>query len=182
MKTLIISMPKSGTYLCSNLLVEFGINQTYLHLNPRTYQKYNSDIEQARQYPEKYTHKETFEKSLNLFGDNEFAVTHIPYTDKRNKITQNLKRILLVREKSEIMDSYRRWNSNTGRSMPTLRLDEIRKWEKQTNMFVLSFDDMINKNVKKIDGLQLYLFDEVKFNSLKCMEKAINSPSMTKMR
>ncbi len=182
MKTLIISMPKSGTYLCSNLLLEFGIRQTLLHLNPGTYQQYTSDINDTRKNPQKYTHQLKFEKSIELFGDNEFAVTHVSYNKKRAQLLKNTKKILLVRDEKEIVESYQRWNEKTGRPMPALNLGDIKRWEQETNIFKLSFNDMINKNVEQIDRLQNYLFNSIKFDSLMCIKNAIELPSMTKMR
>ena len=41
MKTIIISQPKSGTYLCSNVLKNLGINQTYLHVAENKSQQYD---------------------------------------------------------------------------------------------------------------------------------------------
>lgn len=184
MKTLIISMPKAGTYLCSNLLVEFKIKQSFLHLNSKNYQKYNPDkLEEARKKPQKFTHSKKFSESINLFGDNEFAVTHIPYSKDNDQITKTMKRILLVRNKNEIIQSYERWNKKTGRQPQRhIKYDNIEKWKTQDNIFVLSFDDMININVNAIDNLQIYLFNQIKFDSKNCMQRALDMPSMTKMR
>jgi hypothetical protein len=184
MKTLIISMPKAGTYLCSNLLVEFKIKQTFLHLNSGNYQQYSANnLREAKKNPKKFTHNKRFRESIKLFGDNEFAVTHVPYSAENGRITRDMKRILLTRNENEIKQSYQRWNKNTGRRMPpNIRYDQIRKWTTEKNIFVLSFNDMINKNVEAIDGLQLYLFNEIKFNSEECIQRALNMPSMTKMR
>jgi hypothetical protein len=183
MKTLIISLPKAGTYLCSNLLVEFGIEQSYMHFNPNNFQKYKADkMEEARTNPLKFTRKLKFKDAITYLRDDTFAVSHLPFDSQRQTLLQDTKKILLLRDKKEIMESFERWNAATGRNTPPLRLAEIELWSKQNDVYVLSFNDMINKNIGKIDGLQRYLFGEIKYDSLQCITSALDSPSMTKMR
>jgi|GEM_PF-4235693 len=183
MKTIIISMPKAGTYLCSNLLVELGIVQSYMHLNANSFQKYRANrIEEAKKDPGLFTRKIKFKDSIGYVKDGHFAVSHVGYNTHRHTLLEGFKKIILIRNPAEIRESFNRWNEHTGRKMPRLELDEILKWTIQPDTYTLSFNDMINKNTDKINGLQTYLFGEVRFDSDSCMTRAIQSPSMTKMR
>lgn len=183
MKTLIISLPKAGTYLCSNLLVEFGIEQSYMHFNPNNFQKYKADkMDEARTNPGKFTRKLKFKDAITYLRDGSFAVSHLPFDSQRQTLLQDTKKILLLRDREEILESYERWNAATGRVTPPLRLNEIELWGKQDDVYVLTFNQMINKNIGMIDGLQYYLFGEIKYDSLQCLQNALDAPSMTKMR
>ena len=183
MKTLIISLPKAGTYLCSNLLVEFGIEQSYMHFNPNNFQKYKADqMDEARTNPGKFTRKLKFKDAFTYLRDGSFAVSHLPFDSQRQTLLQDTKKILLLRDREEILESYERWNAATGRKTPPLRLNEIELWAKQDDVYVLTFNQMINKHTGMIDGLQYYLFGEIKYDSLQCLQNALDAPSMTKMR
>jgi hypothetical protein len=183
-KYFINSIPKSGTYLCSNLLTEFNLKNSLLHIGQKQYQKYSlDDLEDCRKNPEKYTVKSTFTDTIQLINDNEYAVGHIPYSYENEIILKEFKKILLIRDFDEILQSTERWRKLSTRNIKNYKLSKInriKEWETNLDVFVLSFDDMINKNLVRIDQLQVFLFSKVVHDSEKCLISALDSPSLTK--
>ena len=183
MRAFIISQPKSGTYLCSNLLVEWGLDQTALHLTPGGwYYKYDLDDPSSMANFIKYLHKEgeSFKHNLNLIPENGFAVGHIAYQPIIEQALESFKLIVLTRPRGEVLQSIERFKDEFNREIQIgdrLRRG-IGKWKNKA--FHLTFDDMINKNIEKLDELQIYLFGEIKFDSEKSVENALNKKSITK--
>lgn len=186
MKYFIISLPKSGTYLLSNLLTEFKIKQTFLHLGLRKYQQYDkNNLIDGQKNPLKYTHNLGIDKSINLIKENEFAVGHLPCTENTIKILQNFKKILLVRDIESINQSAKRWAEFSGRGNKTTtnvkhkKINSILQWTNQ-DVIVINFDEIIKRDTKAIDNLQLHLFGQIVFDSEKALKNALASNSLTK--
>lgn len=186
MKVLIISQPKSGTYLCANLLQELNLIFTGLHLNDNRYQKYNlNDIEDCKNNPKKYTIKTSLNKSIKLIEDNEFAVSHLKYSKKSANITSEFKKIILTRNNNEVLNSWIRWANDTNRPktaqyIETYNQQSILEWLQESNTIHLTFDDLCNKNINAIDKLQDFLFKKIIFSSEDAIEQSLNKPSLTK--
>ena len=188
MRAFIISQPKSGTYLLSNLLANMGLTQTYLHLSLRVYYQYDgANLAEARANPQKYQLAAPLENSVHLVPDNAFAVGHLPRTEQTITALQPFKNILTTRNHVAIRNSYIRWAKESGRGYdePKLtramnRAEDALAWYQDPAVYVLPFDDMINVNVDKIDGLQRFLFDEVRFDSQALMRLALSQDSKTK--
>jgi len=93
MKYLILSQPKSGTYLASNLLKNLDINQSFIHLSLEKYEDYtNADLDHAKNNPKKYSHKLNLSESVKLIKDGFFAVGHIPCTNETQAILKDFKK------------------------------------------------------------------------------------------
>lgn len=179
MKTLIVSQPKSGTYLCANILQNLGLTFTYMHLARDSYDKYDpNNLEDGRKYPKKYRHSLHIEESQKLIGDNEFAVTHA--AEQINMpVFNDFKKIVLHRNVEESVDSYNRWIQESGRKHK--RVSVIPQINNHIpNSFSLAFDDMVNKNTDAIDDLQKYMFGSVVFDSLSVIEESLKQDSLTK--
>ena len=192
MKTIIISQPKSGTYLCSNVLKNLGINQTYLHVAENKSQQYDgSDLKNCASNPRQYDILKPISEVLKLINDNDFCASHLKPMQSNIDVTKNFKKIILTRDSIEDADkSWRAWLESTRNTMPNSRgrghavawTKHSKMWLKEKNTFHLTFEDMLNANIKKIDALQMFLFDEIKYNSLSIIEKSLKEPSMTKSK
>lgn len=187
MKLFIVSQPKSGTYLCSNLLIELGFKSNGLHLtNKKSYYQYNLLDKNA--FHESVFRKykkigKSLEDNLKLIEDNSFGVGHIYYNKNIHNHLQDFKLIYVYRNNNERIESYKRYNSDFKREIPKMQsfkesYKKILPWS--TYSFNLSFDDMINKNITKIDNLQMFLYGKVKYDSKEAITSALNKPSLTK--
>ena len=184
MKILVISQPKSGTYLCANILQNLGYEFTYMHISARAYDKYDpNNLKQGRRHPAHFRHNATMQESAALIQDNQFAVGHIDYSDKAEDIFKDFKKIVLYRNPREAAESWNRWKEESGRSMAIKKSvpnAKILEWQNKENTMTLNFDDMVNKNTQKIDALQFFLLNELKYNSQDIIEKSLAQDSLTK--
>tara|TARA_B110000977_G_scaffold170476_1_gene221228 strand:- start:771 stop:1328 length:558 start_codon:yes stop_codon:yes gene_type:complete len=181
MRALIISQPKAGTYLCANLLQEFGIKFAGHHLNQDNYQQYNlGNIHNGLTNPIAYTFAEPICKSIRRINDNYFAVTHLNHTDELFGLFRPFKKIIITRPRHEILESYERFKSiRNGKGVFEFDLKQ-HYWLDYPNTFHITFTDMIKKNVTVIDELQYFLFGNKIHNSRKCIRNALMNDSLTK--
>lgn len=179
MKVLIISQPKSGTYLCANILQNLGLTFTYMHLAVESYDKYEPDnLEDGRKYPEKYRHKLHIAETAKLISDNEFAVTHAAEQVNLPEFV-DFQKIVLHRDIKKAGESYNRWLQESGRKRREVSvIPQINTHI--PNSFSLAFEDMLNKNTIAIDDLQVYLLGFVAFDSMTVIEKSLKQDSLTK--
>jgi hypothetical protein len=181
MRTLIISQPKSGTYLCANLLQEFGIKFGGHHLNEYNYQRYDlGNLHKGLIDPIEYTFTEHISKSIGRINNNYFAVTHLNYTDELFALFRPFKKIIITRPQNEIRESYERFKGIRGGKGPFEAVLQQHYWLDYPNTFHLTFNDMIEKNIKVIDELQDFLFNNRLHNSRKCIRNALRNDSLTK--
>jgi len=185
---LIISQPKAGTYLCANLLQEFGFKFNGMHISNKHFEKYDlSNLDDSRKNPLSYQHQNDLKNTLRLLDENEIAVSHFPPKKQLCKLFCSIKKVYLTRNYEERLNSYRRWLEKTSRpnKIPKNMSEKFHtyqnQWLLEGNLFHLEFNDMIHCNVNKIDGLQKFLFSEIKYDSLKSITRAKNSPSLTKI-
>jgi hypothetical protein len=178
MRTMIISQPKAGTYLCANLLKEFGLTQLPMHLSEWRYEIYQENKLYRRiQKP--------FLETIKRVKDNQFAVTHISATTEFYEGLRDFKKIIVLRPLEERLESWHRftgvapaklwshetkWNAHNGKN----------HWQKQKGCFVIEFKDLKECNVKKIDKMQRYLFGRIHHDSKVCIEAALQKDSLTK--
>ena len=183
MKVMIISQPKAGTYLCNNLMEEFGFESSYKHLNKTNYQAYDkNNLENCKSNPRQYDVNVDISQSVQTIKDNQVAMTHLSYSKDLQNIFKDFKKILLTRDKQNRDKSWERFKKiRPWNSIPTEgHYDNIKAWNKCEDVFELQFDDMINKNTTQLDKLQLFLVDEIKYNSEQAMCSATQKPSITK--
>lgn len=184
MKILVISQPKSGTYLCVNVLQNLGLDFTYMHISQTLYDKYDPDnLEDGKKNPEKYRHTSDLKNSLSLIDDGQFAVSHLDYTLNTERLLSDFKKIVLYRNPEEAAVSWNRWKHESGRNMRTQKkIDNknILKWSNKNNTFTLLFDDMVNKNNNRLDALQTFLFDDILYDSEEIIQKSLSQNSLTK--
>lgn len=184
MKYFIISQPKAGTYLCANLLSEFNLINTRLHISERKYELYDfNNLEESRKNLTNFSYPIPLHDSLTKIFDNQFAVGHIPYSENNRNLLKNFKKILLIREYDGIKNSATRWAHSTGRSLNIKKVfdiaEDVIRW-KQDNVFIINFQDLIEKNENIINKLQIFLFGNILYDSLKSIENALIKDSLTK--
>ena len=182
MRALIISQPKAGTYLCANLLQEFGLKFKGLHLNEYQQQQYDlSNIYNSLINKDEYTATEHISTTVRRISDNHFAVTHLNYTDEFHSLFLPFKKIIITRPRNEIIESYKRFKEiRNGRSDFDTSILKQHYWLDYTNTFHLTFNNMINKDITGLDQLQEFLFGTVLHNSRKCIRDALTKDAHTK--
>jgi hypothetical protein len=180
-KYFIISQPKSGTYLLSNILIELGIIPTHLHISNERYEDYSNKGNDAVKNPKKYSKNIPIEESLTLIEDKSFAVGHLPYSENAEILLKDFKKILITRDINDIEKSWQRFNKDYQRKNGFNKelLNDIELWKK-SNIFHITFEELITKDIKKLDSLQLFLFNKINVNSANALDNALNSPSLTK--
>jgi hypothetical protein len=183
LKAIIISEPKSGTYLCSSLLKNLGLYQTYYHLFLVWYTAYEGDtpekIMQGRNNPGKFYKKGLIEDMVKKIPEEGFAVTHLPKTQRLEKAFDGMKKVVVTRPFEEKEESNSLWIKETKRAHSSFEITH-EAWLRDPETFHIEFNDMISINKEKIDALQIYLFGEVITDSVEAMTLALNEETITK--
>jgi len=113
---LVLSLPKSGTYLVAELLKALVYRSTGMHLAEKAYTDYSeAEIQDARRDPGRFARSEPLDKSLTRIQPGEFAVGHLPFNEATREATTRFKRIYLTRDLRTALISYMRFMHSTGR-------------------------------------------------------------------
>ena len=178
-KVMILSSPKSGTYLCSEVVKNFGFNQTYLHISPEDYTAYDStDIQEGRYNPDRYKVVGTMEESLKLVTPGNFAVGHL--RAKYSDYLTDFKKIVLTRNKEDRRDSWNRFFNGKIRKLQPFVDIPMTSWIGFPNTFHIDFNSLLNKDTDVLDKMQIFLFNDILYNSLEVIEKSLISDTITK--
>ena len=185
MRYIILSQPKSGTYLCSNILRNMGIHQPWMHIDRSGYTHTDPNkigMDECRKNPGKYKTRMSIAECLELIKEDEFAVGHLAHDARLETLLTDFKKIVLHRDSTEAAVSYNRmlveYRKKPGnkKTVP----NNVSGWMKRPDCFVMNFDSMINQDTTKIDELQTYLFNEIKFDSAEVLTKSLEEDSPTK--
>ena len=185
-RILVVSQPKSGTYLCGNILEELGFHHTYIHISESKHERYDpNDMEANRNKPQKFTQKSQPQKSINLIGPGAFGMTHIQRNKQIDNTIKDFKIIFLERPFEDAKKSWDRFVNNSKRPAKNPKMnkkyfDSLTNWKKLPNTYTLTFDQMIGNDITAIDELQVWLWGSVKYNSKTVLENAKNKDSLTK--
>jgi hypothetical protein len=115
-RVIVVSIPKSGTYLAAELLKALGYRWTGMHLAETAYTDYSgSALEEARQDPGRFVRSEPLSVSLTHIQPGQFAVGHLPFKDDVVQSTGPFKRLYLTRDLRLALISYMRFMHTTGR-------------------------------------------------------------------
>jgi hypothetical protein len=186
MKYLINTIPKSGTYLTANIFKNLNIKDSGIHIQNAENSRYivggwRQDVKYQNLEQEIYKNTEDI---IDEVKDGEFLTGHIARTEKMIKSFSDYKKVLLIRDVSGIIQSAITYAKEKGTNMTdniTMKdINKIKEWENDKECFVINFNDLINKNVQVIDNLQLHLFKEIRFDSLKVIELSLDQDSPTK--
>jgi Sulfotransferase domain len=115
-RVIVVSIPKSGTYLVAEILKALDYRWTGMHLAETAYTDYSgSALEEARQDPGRFARSEPLSVSLGRIHDGEFAVGHLPFKDDVVELTRPFKRLFVTRDLRLALVSYMRFLHSTGR-------------------------------------------------------------------
>ncbi len=189
---IILSQPKSGTYLCSEIVKNLGFDQSFMHLSDIEYTQYQADkIMEGRTDPGKFRVAMHLKESSCLVKPGQFAVGHLTYNQYTTTCLKDFTKIVLTRDESERMTSWENFyngeirpkkpfgdnlSHNGGRSKGLA----VSRWLHVPGVFHLDFDHMIKKHVPAIDALQEYLLGEIKYDSMEVLEKSLAAETITK--
>jgi len=185
---IIISQPKSGTYLCSEIIKNLGYVQSYIHLSPDDYTQYDPDrLLDGRHNPDEFKIKQPLDVSSKLIKEGHFAVGHLPRSVHTESCFENFHRIVLTRNEVERQESWRNFYNGEIRPLQSFRGGkhkglQVADWLHSNNIFHLDFSDMINKNTTAIDNLQIHILGEVRFDSAEVLNKSLQAETLTKSK
>ena len=203
-RVFIVSQPKAGTYLMANILMELGYETGNIdtfegikHISRGKVEIYplpgSEGFEEARKFPERYRLMQGFSRSVDTIIKGEFAVGHVrPEEGMSYDKIRNFKKIFLESSSQGIEQSLLRWDSYSGRS-PSNKKNVLRqavrmlqwknsKYHGTGGLFQLTFEDMKNYDVEKIDQLQKFLGIVELYDSKLVLQKALSKDSITKVK
>ena len=118
MKTFIISVPKSGTYLLREILEQAGAAPSQLHISESgTYDYSKISYELGRRQPNKCKTRMPLEESLALIPENSFAVGHLAYSPETADMLKDFNVLFVGRDIKEIYLSFMIYQIETGRAL-----------------------------------------------------------------
>ena len=194
MKVWILAQPKAGMHLCANLLEQFGLNNSrylffadkYVTRRANQWANTRASWQATEQIP--YAGQNHLEKIFKLMKNNSFACSHMfPNNKQFVQFVRHYPKIYISRPIDEIRASAERFMNETepefGEKFNKItdeQLEYCNQWLKEPNLFHITFDDLVNKNTDKLDKLQEFLFQQVKYNSDEAIQTALDRPSPTK--
>ena len=117
MKTFVITIPKSGTYLMRELLEQIGLKSSYLHISERgTYDYSKVSLEKGRKNPQSCLKQMSLEESLNNIPENSFAVGHLTHTPRIIDLLSSFNVLFLKRDFKDTVLSRMLFLLQTGRA------------------------------------------------------------------
>jgi len=186
MKTFLISIPKSGTYLMRELLSEILVD-SHLHvIGGGVYDYSRVSVEEGRRNPQSCFIPMTFSDVLSFIPEGSFAMGHLGYSEDREKQLEGFRLLLMKRDFEECALSGMRWLLRTGRALKKYRntdwiyesdpyaqfqkfmdIDEVRlrkeyddilKWEDRCEVF--DYNEVLRDPDGQIERLgRIYDFD-----------------------
>jgi hypothetical protein len=133
-KVIIISQPKSGTYLLSEVVKRLRFVQTYMHINDRYYHQYDpKNIEEGKVNPDKYRKNVRMEQSSKLVEYGSFAVTHLVCNYKTKKIFGNFRKVVITRDRTERVKSWSNFFNGKIRHEQKFKDISVVDWKNEYN-------------------------------------------------
>jgi hypothetical protein len=122
-RTIVLTIPKSGTYLVSAYLKQVGLTDTGIHLDDLGFTDYRDRpisemISNYREFRKIYP----LDRAVKMLRDGQFAVGHIGFTEKSIYDLSNINIIFVSRELRLSLISMMRWLSRPGRG-------ELSQWK-----------------------------------------------------
>ncbi|HET6329049.1 MAG TPA: sulfotransferase domain-containing protein [Planctomycetaceae bacterium] len=115
-RVVVVSIPKSGTYLVAELLKTLGHRWTGMHLAETAYTDYSGSLlQEAREDPGRFARSEPLSTSLTRIHAGEFAVGHLPFKPDVIEATRPFRRLFVTRDLRSALISYMRFMQTTGR-------------------------------------------------------------------
>jgi hypothetical protein len=115
-RVVVVTTPKSGTYLWSKILAIAGFGQTYLHLSESFLSDYRDrSFEEMRERYKKFTRVVPLKDSIHLIKPGQFAVGHLQYTPANVEILGDSSLVFSCRELRQALVSHMRFFMRPGR-------------------------------------------------------------------
>lgn len=176
---IIISQPKSGTYLLSEVIKNLGVTQTYMHLTETRYSQYDKDkIEEGREKP--FFINEKLSYSSSLIKPGEFAVGHLQKTENTTFLFKNFLKIIITRDLEQRRESWSSFFNGEIRRKADFVDISVKEWAEEENVFHITFEEIINENTDSIDNLQQFLFAKVILDSSEVLKRSLAAETITK--
>ncbi len=197
---LVVSQPKAGTYLLANVLMELGFDpgpDGIMHIGTGKIETYplpgKDGYNDARKNPSLVRQEQWWGDTVKQLSTkpNRFAVGHLPFRLNK-RYFDNINVILLTRPIDQIKQSLERWDQISGRTPANhskvinlakdiLNWKHTKKFWMQDNFFKLSFSDMKDHNIGRIDQLQKFVgIDPIQDSGI-VLSNALRKPSLTKV-
>ena len=189
-KCFIISQPKAGTYLCANILKELGFYFGNNHFSEKHFEIYppagSPALAEKLQHPHRAKIRCPLRRSLPRIKSGKVGVGHLVYKHDTEKLLRKFHKIVLTRDKKDIIASMDRWTKLSKRPPANLNAvldiaDKILPWISRERVFHMTFDDMKNMNLDKINKLQSFLGIYHRLGSETLIKTALAEPSITKV-
>ncbi len=131
MKTFIISIPKSGTYLMREILEQAGAGHSQLHISESgTYDYSKISYELGRRQPNRCKTRMSLKDSLDRIPENSFAVGHLAYSEETVELLKDFNVLFIGRDIKAVYLSFMIYQLETGRA---LRDVQDRTWTSDNN-------------------------------------------------
>ncbi len=118
MKTFIISVPKSGTYLMREILEQAGAGRSQLHISESgTYDYSKISYDLGRRQPNKCKTRMPLKDSLDLIPENSFAVGHLAYSEETAELLKDFNVLFIGRDIKAVYISFMIYQLETGRAL-----------------------------------------------------------------
>ena len=189
-KCFIISQPKAGTYLCANILKELGFHFHNNHFSEKHFAIYppvgSPELAVKLQHPHRARVRHVLQQSLPRIKSGQVGVGHLIYKHDTEKRLRKFYKIVLTRDKKDILASMERWTKFSKRPPANLNAvldtaDRILPWIARQGVFHMTFNDMKNMNLDKINKLQSFLRIYHSLGSETLIKRALAEPSITKV-
>ena len=118
MKTFIISVPKSGTYLMREILEQAGLGRSQLHISESgTYDYSKISYEDGRRKPNLCKTRMPLYESLAQIPDRSYAVGHLAYSPQTAELLKDYNVLWIGRDIKEIYLSFMIYQLETDRAL-----------------------------------------------------------------
>jgi len=189
-KCFIISQPKAGTYLCANILKELGFHFYNNHFSEKHFETYpeagTPELAEKLQFPHKAKRRYKLHQSLPIIRSGQVGVGHLVYKPETEELLRKFYKIVLTRDKKDITASLERWTKFSKRPPANINAvldtaDRILPWISRPKVFHMTFNDMKNMNLEKINKLQSFLGIYHRMGSETLIKRALAANSITKV-
>ena len=176
--------------MCANILKELGFHFHNNHFSEKHFAIYppvgSPELAVKLQHPHRARVRHVLQQSLPRIKSGQVGVGHLIYKHDTEKRLRKFYKIVLTRDKKDILASMERWTKFSKRPPANLNAvldtaDRILPWIGRQGVFHMTFNDMKNMNLDKINKLQSFLRIYHSLGSETLIKRALAEPSITKV-